>query len=139
MRRVRLSAPPPARKNPAGVCLLFLFCCCLPFPLFSGGKRAPPEPALSDGSLYERAAEGQVLTVTGTVRLVGNEPFAEPVLTDGAGNNWYIAEEGRSLLVPWQHRTVTVRGRVRLLKMVLANGRVLGTRRIIMDPRLLTK
>jgi hypothetical protein len=114
--------------------------CCLPFPLFSGGKKAPPEPpALSDGSLYEQAAEGQVLTVTGTVRLVGNEPFTELVLTDGAGNDWYVAEEGRSLLVPWQHRPVTVRGKVRLLEMVLANGRVLGKRRIIMAPELLTK
>jgi hypothetical protein len=102
------------------------------------GKKAPPEPpALSDGSLYEQAAEGQVLTVTGTVRLVGNEPFAEPVLTDGAGNNWYI--DGGALLASRQHRQATVRGRVRLLEMVLANGEVLGTRRIITEAELLTK
>jgi hypothetical protein len=120
--------------------LRFLLLCCLPFPLFSGGKKAPPEPpALSDGSLYEQAAEGQVLTVTGTVRLVGNEPFAELVLTDGAGNNWHVAEEGRSLLAPWQHRPVTVRGKVRLLEMALANGRALGKRRIITEITLLTK
>jgi hypothetical protein len=130
---------PPAGKRRGGL-LLFLFFCCLPFPLFSGGKKAPPEPpVLSDGSLYEQAAEGQILTVTGTVRLVGNEPFTELVVTDGAGNNWYVAEEGRSLLAPWQHRPVTVRGKVRMREMVLANGKALGTRRIIMAPELLTK
>ncbi|MDR2158751.1 MAG: hypothetical protein LBP23_01650 [Treponema sp.] len=106
-----------------------------PFPPAPG----PPDPVPSDGSLYEQAAEGQTLTVTGTVRLVGNEPFTELVLTDGAGNDWYIDEDSRSLLASRQHRTVTVRGRVRLLEMVLANGRVLGTRRIIRGATLLTK
>ncbi|MDR1899659.1 MAG: hypothetical protein LBQ55_06605, partial [Treponema sp.] len=110
-----------------------------PARLFSlGGKEtAPLRP--SDGDLYEHAAEGQVLTLTGRVRLVGNEPFPELVLTDGADNDWYVGEEGRALLAPYQHRLVTIRGTVRLLELVLANGRALGTRRIILRPELLTK
>jgi hypothetical protein len=69
--------------------------------------------------------------ITGRVRLVGNEPFPELVLTGEDGRDWFIAEEDRAVLSAYEQRTVTVRGRVSLREMILANGQRLESRRIL--------
>ncbi|ULQ60559.1 hypothetical protein K7I13_04520 [Brucepastera parasyntrophica] len=84
-------------------------------------------------SLYESAAAGQVVEITGRIRLVGNEPFPQLVLTDMDSNDWFISDESRKLLAGYEQQTVSVRGRVELLEMKLANGSVVGTRRILAD------
>ncbi|MDR3160465.1 MAG: hypothetical protein LBU28_02495 [Spirochaetaceae bacterium] len=86
--------------------------------------RAEPAPSVS-------APEGPLVEITGRVRLVGNEPFPELVLTGEDGRDWFIAEEDRAVLSAYEQRTVTVRGRVSLREMILANGQRLESRRIL--------
>jgi hypothetical protein len=108
----------------------------LPGLLFSRGTGDVPkteEPVVSGKGLHDRALSGQLLELTGRLSLRGSEPFPEPVLTDGEGYEWYIAREDRKILAGYEGRMVTIRGRLELREMILANGQNLGTRRILSE------
>jgi hypothetical protein len=127
-----------------GLSLLCLFCGSIyPF-----GKKDEPvkdsdiqkdKPALADSSLYDTAVQGQLVEITGIIHLVGNEPFTELVITEEETQTWYIKEESRAILARYQQRNITIRGRVELQEMVLANGRHLGTKRILKDISLISQ
>jgi hypothetical protein len=99
------------------------------FPLGKGD--ASKETALSGAGLYDRALPGQLLELTGRLSLRGSEPFPEPVLTDDEGHEWYIVRENRRILSGYEGRIVTVRGRLELRELILADGQNLGTRRVL--------
>ncbi|MHC6202244.1 hypothetical protein ACYULU_03515 [Breznakiellaceae bacterium SP9] len=112
----------------------------LPVQVFSLGRRdtgkAPqtqdaPEQTAPDAALYESAVSGQFVELSGRVRLVGSEPFPDLVLTDSEEHTWYIDPADRKILSPYEQQTVTIRGAVELTEMVLANGKSLGSRRIL--------
>ena len=92
---------------------------------------------LSPLCVWARGQAGDVLEVTGRVRLVGNVPFTELVITDVNEQDWYIDMDSRSVLAAYEQRVVTVRGTLELLDMVLANGRHVGTRRVLCNVRLI--
>jgi hypothetical protein len=79
----------------------------------------------------ESTVSGQGVEVSGRVRLVGNEPFPDLVLTDQEEHTWYIDPADRKILSPYEQRTVTIRGTMDLKEMVLANGKSLGSRRTL--------
>jgi len=66
--------------------------------------------------------------ITGTVRLVGAEPFTQLVISNNEGS-WYITDADRSKLKDYQYRTVTVEGVSSEIEMKFANGTPAGTRR----------
>lgn len=105
--------------------LLFLAALC---PLSASG--------LFDGGVkkanWEKAETGQKVELSGTVRLVGNEPFPETVITDSEGRDWFIEAESAPLLQGMEHRPVTVTGTVERKPMTLANGKQLEDRRILL-------
>jgi hypothetical protein len=108
----------------------------IPGLLFSQGKgEAPPpeEPVVSGTGLYDRAFPGQILELTGRLSLRGSEPFPGLVITDEEGHEWHIARENRRVLSGYEQRIVTVRGRLELQEMILANGQNLGTRRVLSE------
>jgi hypothetical protein len=107
------------------------FIMALPVQVFSFGKRDTKQ--IPDAPLYETAVSGQTVEVSGLVRLVGSEPFPDMVLADTDEHIWYIAPGDRKILSSYEQRTVTIRGTVELMEMVLANGKSLGTRRILSD------
>jgi hypothetical protein len=107
------------------------------FPLGKGDASLLEEPVISGADLYDRALPGQVLELTGMLSLRGSEPFPEPVLTDDEGHEWYIARENRRILSGYEQRLITVRGRLDLQEMILANGQNWGTRRILSEIVLL--
>jgi hypothetical protein len=111
--------------------------CFVPAALFPFGR----QEALSgeSGDLYETVRTGQTVELSGRIRLVGSEPFPELVLSDAGDHDWYIAGESRNLVSGYEQRTVTVRGKVELKEMVLANGRSLGYRRVLSELVVLTK
>jgi len=76
----------------------------------------------------EEIYEGKSIRVTGRVRLVGNEPFTELVIT-GEGASWYIAHDEREKLHLLQHRTVTVDGEESTREIWFAGGQYAGLRR----------
>jgi hypothetical protein len=90
------------------------------------GPESQAEP-----SPYDTAVQGQLVEVTGIIRVVGNEPFSELVITEEGMQTWYIEEESKALLGGYQQRNITIRGTVELQEMILANGRHLETRRIL--------
>jgi hypothetical protein len=75
--------------------------------------------------------------LTGRVRLVGSEPFPDLVLTGPDDQDWYLEGASRQLLRPYEQQTVSVRGKVELREMILANGRSLGFRRILLEVEIL--
>jgi hypothetical protein len=108
----------------------------LPGFIFSGGQgepAVPEEPVLSGEGLYDRALPGQILELTGRLSLRGSEPFPDLVFTDAEGREWYIARENRRLLSGYEARILTVRGRLEIQEMILADGRNLGSRRVLSE------
>jgi hypothetical protein len=100
-------------------------------------RALPEEVPLTGPGLYENPPEGQLVELSGRVRLVGNEPFPELVLTGEDGHDWFIAPEDRGVLSAYEQRTVTIRGRVALRELILANGQRLETRRILSEITLI--
>jgi hypothetical protein len=112
----------------------------LPGFIFPGGQGEPPlpeEPVVSGQCLYDRAQTGQILELTGRLSLRGNEPFPDLVVTDADGREWYIARENRKLLSGYEDRSLTVRGRLEIREMILADGQNRGVRRILSEIVLL--
>ncbi|GHV87000.1 hypothetical protein AGMMS50255_2960 [Spirochaetia bacterium] len=112
----------------------------LPVQGFSLGRRdageqapAAPAPAARPSAdvSWESEISGQIVELSGRVRLVGSEPFPELVLTDEGDHTWYIDPADRQTISAYEQQTVTIRGTVELKEMVLANGRSLGSRRTI--------
>jgi hypothetical protein len=75
-----------------------------------------------------RGNRENVITVTGVVRLVGNEPFSEIVIA-GSDYQWYIAKDEARKLHDLQHVTVTVEGIETVTELTFASGMPAGTRR----------
>ena len=81
--------------------------------------------------------EKDVIQVTGVVRLVGNAPFSEYVISS-SDNQYYIAAgEDLSLLRTLQHQTVTVQAKETLKEIRFASGRSAGTRRELKNIKII--
>jgi hypothetical protein len=76
--------------------------------------------------------------VRGRVRLVGNHPFTELLITGEDGIDWYVERGEGKFLEDYQQRIVTVRGKVRIQELILANGVSLGSRRVLRDISLVS-
>ena len=77
-----------------------------------------------------------VVQIKGTVRLVGNEPFTELVITGNitaqeSGNpvTWHISIDERYKLHNLQQRNVTVKGEESIIELTFASGIPAGIRR----------
>jgi hypothetical protein len=119
----RYVKPEMLKKHTFLCALLALPLCAFPF----GKKDAAPDTVRESPNI----TEGQVVEVTGLVRLIGNEPFPRLVITGSDGTDWYVSDSDQQAIAACQQQTVTVQGTVRLAEMTLANGVSLGTRRIL--------
>jgi hypothetical protein len=77
-----------------------------------------------------------VIQVTGIVRLVGNAPFSELVVT-GTDAEWYIAKAETDKLHDLQHQKVTVEGEEKVIEMKFASGLPAGTRRELKNIKII--
>ena len=100
---------------------LYLFLLCIIMMLSAGGN---PKSV-------------SIVKVTGVVRLVGNEPFTELVIT-GSESQWYIAKNEWSKLHDLQHRTVTVQGEETVKDRYFANGSYAGVRRELRNIKIIS-
>ena len=80
--------------------------------------------------------EDPLVQVTGRVRLVGNEPFTELVIT-GENRDWYIEKDEQYKLKELQQRTVTVEGIETVTPLYWASGLPAGNRYSLKDIRIL--
>jgi hypothetical protein len=85
----------------------------------------------------ENGAAQCTIYVSGRVRLVGNEPFTELVIT-GSDMEWYIEENEVYKLKDLHYRTVTVKGVETVIPVRFASGRSAGERRILKDIKIIS-
>lgn len=96
-----------------------------------GRKDKAVDESQSQAAELESAQElktGDLVTVSGRVRLVGSDPFGELVISDENGQDWYLDDEGKELLQNYEQRTATISGYLVLEERVLADGRKLKDR-----------
>jgi hypothetical protein len=104
----------------------------LPLNLFSLGRGDKP----LKGDIYDQAAAGALVEITGIIRLTGSEPFSGLLISDEYGHDWHLDQNAKAVFLPYQHHTITIRGRLELVELRLADGVFLGVRRIIVDPMI---
>ncbi|MDR2842956.1 MAG: hypothetical protein LBV52_07130 [Spirochaetaceae bacterium] len=75
--------------------------------------------------------DGESVIISGTVRIVGSEPFTEIVVTDENGTDWFIDSAEKNKLYKYQGTTVNVKGNLYLTDIVLADGNKIGVRRTL--------
>ena len=78
------------------------------------------------------AAPQERVRISGRVRLVGNMPFPQLVISDEE-HDWYLEQADRTLLEGYEQRAVTVEGRQEYHDLILANGEKIGNRRLLRD------
>jgi hypothetical protein len=99
-------------------------------PLFAMGKSSSDEESQSDKTQNQNQ-DGKVIEVIGVVRLVGNVPFTEIVITDADGNDWFITAEDKEILMALQQQQVRVKGTAFYTDMILANNKKIGVRKTL--------
>ena len=75
--------------------------------------------------------------ISGRVRLVGNEPFSELVIS-GQEFEWYVAKDDEHKLRNLQYRNVVVEGTETVRELIFANGVSAGLRRTISNIRIIS-
>jgi hypothetical protein len=96
--------------------------------VFLGGTPLFAEPA-SDLSADAEPADGARVRLHGRVRLVGNMPFPEFVITGADEVDWYVHGEDRKKIEAFNGQLVVVTGTARVRRMYLADGAFAGLRR----------
>ena len=89
-----------------------------------------PNTGLSAGG------QNSLVLITGRVRLVGNEPFPELVIT-GTDRDWFINKNEEYKLKELQQRIVTVEGIETVTSMQWASGLPAGNRYSLKDIRII--
>ena len=80
--------------------------------------------------------QNPLVQATGRVRLVGNEPFTELVIT-GENRDWHIERDEQYKLRDLQQRTVTVDGIETVTALYWASGLPAGERYYLKDIKIL--
>ena len=88
------------------------------------------------GDRTTRQNDVNTVQVTGRVRLVGNEPVTELVIS-GQDYDWYIDIADAYKLRDLQHRTVTVEANETVVTLTFASGIPAGERRILNNIRII--
>ena len=78
-----------------------------------------------------------LIQVYGVVRMVGNMPFPELVITDSE-RDWYIDADEVYRLKDYQHRRLVVEGVLDIIPIVFASGILGGERHILREIRIIS-
>jgi hypothetical protein len=92
-----------------------------------------PRVATSPAPASEESAPKDFIAITGKVRIVGNAPFTEMVITDDAGTDWFVPPAFRPALENRQNQAVTVRAAVKVIEQRLADGKLMPPRHELTD------
>jgi len=104
--------------------IFFVILFCITVSVFAFGGR-------------EKEVKKPVVQVTGMVRLVGNEPFTELVISSSEFV-WYAANNEIHKLRDLQHRIVTIEGEETIIELTFANGMPAGIRRELGNIRIIS-
>jgi hypothetical protein len=118
-------------KVRAGCIAVFLSILPLPVlpadPQQGGGEAVSTDVAASAAA--DVSADGALVRVRGRVRLVGNMPFPELVVTGDDDVDWYVLGDDRKKIEQFNGQRITVTGTARVREMRLADGAAAGLRR----------
>ena len=81
--------------------------------------------------------KGELVEIRGRVRLIGNEPFTELVIS-ADGKQYHIEEADQSKLKEMQQKTVTIQGMVTEEELRFVNGRPAGVRRTLSKIKIIS-
>jgi hypothetical protein len=86
----------------------------------------------------EAATDGEalLLQIRGRVRLVGNMPFPQLVISDDE-RDWYLEGDDEALLRGYEQRIVSVEGNPEYHDLILANGQKIGTRYLLRNIKII--
>jgi hypothetical protein len=96
------------------------------------GKKDQAAPGAAPA---ERGQE--TVRVEGRVRLVGNMPFPNTVISDSENNDWYVEGADKELVKDRQQETIVVEGVPEYQDLILANGEKIGVRRYLRNIRVI--
>ena len=116
--------------NSIRICFFCLFFICVTMIASALGNRE------KDNEAKPKMQTGEIIQVTGLVRLVGNANFPDLVIADSE-KSWYVPREEMNKLFDYQQRAVTVEGEEIIIELTLANGRSAGMRRELRNIRIL--
>jgi hypothetical protein len=85
-----------------------------------------------------RADKDIYVRVTGKVRLVGNDPVSELVIS-GSEREWYVEKAGQKKLMDFQQQIVTVQGVETAEELTFGNGKSAGIRYTLKNIKILKK
>ncbi|MDR2602246.1 MAG: hypothetical protein LBC53_07330 [Spirochaetaceae bacterium] len=124
-------------KNKA-VCLGLLFLCSSFFAFGMESEKKEKKSAAKSPAPASRneGALGVKVKVSGRVRLVGNNPFPDLVIT-GENREWFISKEDESKLLDFQQQFVTVEGVETYADLSFANGLSAGRRYTLKNIKLI--
>jgi len=97
-------------------------------PLFAFGSREQ-EPAANPD--WASVKEGDRITISGKIRLVGSAVSNSLVLTDSSDKDWYVDEAERDVLALMEQRETTLSAVVRLDPIKFADGTELPDKRVL--------
>ena len=80
------------------------------------------------------SSKSAMYEITGKVRLVGNEPFSQLVITDEKGKDYIIQKEYRSTFKNLLHKEVTVSAKIVEDTLHSADGKYTIIRYFLIDP-----
>jgi len=109
---------------------------CLAAALPAGGRR-DNQNAAGDTTVTQSQEQSTVVRVSGRLRLVGNEPMTELVISE-SDREWYIDRSEKQKLMDLQQRTITVEGIETVRELRFANGNSAGTRRTLRDIKIIS-
>ena len=111
-------------------CFSVLLLFCLAAALLAWGRK-------EESPKEEPPKEEVLVQVSGRVRLVGNEPFPELVIS-GTEGEWFIDRDEMFKLFELQQRTVTIEGIESVIELTFAGGRSAGVRRFLKDIEIIS-
>jgi hypothetical protein len=120
-----------ASKFAVTAALLF-FCSCFYAPAWGKQEEKPAREPAENSNAAASFPEG-IIQVRGKVRLVGSMPLSSLVISDSAGQDWYVEGAGRNRIAGYEQQSITVEGRAEYRDIILANGEKIGVQRFLRD------
>lgn len=97
-------------------------------PMFAFGSREQKAAANPD---WANVKEGDRITISGKIRLVGSAASNSLVLTDSSDKDWYVDDAERDVLALMEQREATLSAVVRLDPIKFADGTELPDKRVL--------
>jgi hypothetical protein len=111
--------------------LLFSFSCFYA-PAWGKQEEKPAREPVKNSNAAASFPEG-IIQVRGSVRLVGSMPLSSLIISDSAGQDWYVEGASRNRIAGYEQQSITVEGRAEYRDIILANGEKIGIQRFLRD------